>query len=625
VKVTTKTKYEILSRVNSPQDLKKLDSSLLPELAKELRELLIDSTSKNGGHVSPNLGVTELTIALHRVFESPKDKIIWDIGHQAYIHKMLTGRWQQMHTIRQFRGLKGFCDSKESEHDIFNAGHAGTSLSIATGFAISRDYKREKYSVVPIIGDGSIGSGMSLEALNHLGYIKKDVTIIFNDNDFSIAPNVGAISGFTKYLDETPPTYTSINDLAYLESKLDEKAKGILKNIKKDIHPYIYTPSIIFEKLGFRYFGPYDGHDIELLTKVFEQSKKRSGPQIIHVRTIKGKGYQPAEQDPELFHGIGPFDKNSGIPLKTSNVKTYPKLVAETLIELAKKNKKIVAISPGTPLGTGIRLFEKAFPDRFYDVGIAEQHAVGFAAGLAQHGFKPVVSIYSTFLQRAYDQIVHDVCIQDLPVVFLCRSGLVEDGETHHGVFDVSYLRHIPNLILMSPRDADELVVMIKNAFTLNKPVCILHPKGEIVNIGKKVPAISVGKSELVIRGKDLALFAFGSMVKPALEIADKLMAYGIQTCVINTRFAKHIDKELIQKISTNIKKIVTLEENIIHGGVGSRVLEILSELETNDVSVKQFGAPDHFIEHGDTESIKKSINLDNESVIESIVNFFKH
>jgi len=599
-----KNKFELLKKINGPEDLKKLKEEELPLLAKELRELLIDSTSKNGGHVASNLGVVEVSIALHRVFNTPKDKLIWDVGHQSYIHKMLTGRWNDMHTIRQFEGLSGFPKSEESEHDAFNAGHAGTSLSVAAGLAVARDQNKERFHIIPIIGDGSVGCGMALEALNHIGYMKRDVIIILNDNDYSIAPNVGALSEFTKSLEETNLNFTTTSDLVYLEAGLDEKTKKILHKIQKDITPYIHTPGSIFERFGFKYSGPIDGHNIDMLIKVFEQAKKRKGPQIIHIKTVKGKGYKPAEENPPKFHGIEEFS-------------------CDVLIDLAKKDKKIVAITPGTPGGTGIGKFQDVYPERFFDVGIAEQHAVTFAAGLAKGGLKPVVSIYSTFLQRAYDQIVHDVCIQKLPVVFLCRSGLVEDGETHQGVFDVSFLRHIPNLVVMSPKDSNELKQMIEKAFSYNKPVAIIHPKGEIVSIDESTNQdFEEGESELLRKGKDLALVAFGSMVKPALEIADKLMAYGIKTCVINTRFAKHIDKEMIDTLTKTVKKVITLEEQLIQGGVGSRVLEVLAELEKEDVKVKQIGIPDQFIEHGKTDMLKEKYGLDNESILQQILNF---
>jgi 1-deoxy-D-xylulose-5-phosphate synthase len=417
-------------------------------------------------------------------------------------------------------------------------------------------------------------------------------------------------------------THTTSEDIAYLENRLTSKARDVINKIKKDIYPFIHTPSTIFEKLGFKYSGPYDGHDINLLEKILKQAKKRSGAQIIHIKTKKGKGYKPAEENPNIFHGISPYNKLTGKPIKGPSAKmTFPQIACDELITLAKKDKRIVAITPGTPAGTSISKFQEVFPDRFFDVGIAEQHAVTFAAGLARDGIRPVISIYSTFLQRAYDQIVHDVCIQELPVVFLARSGIVEDGETHNGVFDVSYLRHIPNLIVMSPKDDEELRLMIRNAFVLAKPVVILHPKGESVSINKS-SQFKVGQGEILTQGKDLALLAFGSMVKPALKVADKLMAYGIKTCVVNTKFAKHIDKSMLDKITQNVKKVITLEEYLIHGGVGSRVLEVLAELDRKDVSLKQIGIEDKFLEHGNPERLKEKYKLDEDSIVEQALKF---
>lgn len=618
----------LLSKIDNLEDLKKLNSLELKKLSKEIRKFLLDNVSVTGGHLASNLGVVELTIALHKVFNSPKDKIIWDVGHQAYTHKILTGRKERFSTLRQFNGLSGFPKCKESIHDCFETGHSSTSISAGLGMALARDLKGENHSVVSIIGDGALTGGMAFEALNHAGHSKTDFIVILNDNEMSISQNVG---GLSKYLNKirTAPTYFKVkDDVESILRKIPAIGDSVVKTAQKtkDTIKYFFVPGIIFEELGFTYIGPINGHNIEELIEVFDRAKRIKGPVLIHVNTKKGKGYRFAEKYPDKFHGIGPFDINTGKKTKKSSGKTYSEIFGQTIVELAKNNPKIVAITAAMPSGTGLQLFAKEFPKRFYDVGIAEQHAVTFAAGLAANGLKPVFAVYSTFLQRGFDQIIHDVCLQNLPVVFaIDRAGIVgQDGETHHGVFDLSYLRLIPNLKVLSPKDGKELKQMLEYAFEQNSPIAIRYPRGISENIDTKVES-AIEHAEVLCRGKDLCIIAIGKMVKTAIEVSNILKKAGIECTVINARFVKPLDEKTILTEIKNVKNIVTIEDNVKKGGFGSAIMELLNSNQICSKIVKIFAFPDKFVEHGDTNILFKEYKLDSKSISNEIINILKN
>jgi len=616
---------KLLDKINSPKDLKKIPVKNLPTLAKEIREKIIDVVSKTGGHLASSLGSVELSVALHYVFDMPRDKIIWDVGHQAYAHKILTGRAKRFDTLRQLGGISGFPSRGESEYDIFTCGHSSTSISVALGLASARDLKGGKEKVIAVIGDAALATGMALEAINHAGHLKKDLIVVLNDNELSISKSVGALS---KYLNKimTNPVYNKVRRRMQVLVKsiplfgfrafkaarrLEESLKGLL------------IPGILFEELGFRYFGPIDGHNIEDLIKTFRNLSPLKEPIIVHVATRKGKGYRFAEENPTAFHSAVQFDIKTGKRRDTVKAKSFTSVFSDKIVELAKKNKKIVAVTAAMPDGTGLSRFAKEFPERFYDVGIAEQHAVAFSAGLANEGFKPIVAIYSTFLQRGYDQIIHDVSLQGLPVIFCVdRAGLVgEDGPTHHGVFDMAYLRHIPNLIIMAPRDGLELEKMFEYAVGLDKAVAIRYPKGSSEShlSGSSFHEIELGKSELLRDGRDIAIFAIGSMVSVAIKTADLLSARGIEATVINARFLKPLDKETIEDITKRVKKLVTLEEGVLTGGFGSAILEFLETEKIKDVKIIRIGLPDHFIAHGKREELFKEYHLTADEICETL------
>jgi 1-deoxy-D-xylulose-5-phosphate synthase len=620
----------LLDGINSPADLKKLPRTELPRLAEEIREEIIRVTSMNGGHLATNLGIVELTLALHVVFDAPRDKIVWDTGNQVYTHKLITGRRDRFHTIRQFGGLSGFTRREESPYDSFNAGHAGTSISAALGMVEARARLGEDHKVLAVIGDGAMTAGMVYEGLNQAGASKKDFIVILNDNEMSISKNVGAISA-----------YLSRIITGQLYTKVKEETKHLLKTFPRIGGPVIKAahkveesakgfigPGLLFEELGFQYIGPIDGNRFDHLFPTLENIKRLKGPILVHVITKKGKGYEPAERNPVTLHAASPFRIETGEARKTARVPTYTQVFASTLIKMAKRDRLIVAITAAMPEGTGLSQFAKEFPDRCYDVGIAEPHAVTFAAGLAASGLRPVVAIYSTFMQRAYDQIVHDVCIQDLPVLLgLDRAGLVgEDGHTHHGIFDIGFLRILPNLVLMAPKDENELQHMIHTALRHDGPTAIRYPRGEGIGVemDSRLMRIPIGKGELLKNGNDLAILALGHAVHPSLAVAGELEREGISAAVVNARFVKPIDRELIVQLARKTRRLITVEEHVLKGGFGSAVLEVLEEEGVSGVEVKRIGLPDQFIEHGGVRILRERFGFTADTLLRDVESFFQ-
>lgn len=615
----------LLNKINSPKDLKKIPAGDLPLLAGEIRKRIIGVVSKTGGHLASSLGAVELAISLHYCFDMPRDKIIWDVGHQAYPHKILTGRADRFDTLRQLGGISGFPSREESEYDIFTCGHSATSISTALGLACARDLEDERWKVIAVIGDASLANGMALEALNHAGHLKKDLVVILNDNELSISRSVGALA---RYLNRvmTNPLYNRVRRqmqilvkrIPLFGFKTFKAAKRLEESLKN-----LLIPGMFFEGFGFRYFGPIDGHDINGLITTFKNISTLREPVIVHVITKKGKGYRFAEEKPGLFHSAQPFQIDTGKPLNREVTKSFTEVFSGKIVELARKDEKIVAITAAMLDGTGLSDFSHEFPNRFYDVGIAEEHAVGFSAGLARQGFKPIIAIYSTFLQRGYDQIIHDVSLQNLPVIFcIDRAGLSgEDGPTHHGVFDIAYLRHIPNLVLMAPRDGFELERMLEVAVTLNKPVAIRYPKGPCGShlSGSSFHKIELGKAELLRKGNNLAIFAIGSMVSIAIKAADILSSDGIEATVVNARFVKPLDKDIIEDITKRMKKIVVLEEGVAKGGFGSAMLEFFERENIKDIKVERIGLPNNFITHGKREELLKEYHLTADEICETI------
>lgn len=604
----------MLNEINTPKDLKKIPTSKLPDLAKEIRNFLLNHISKTGGHLAPSLGVVELTIALHYVFNSPQDKIVWDVGHQSYVHKILTGRKDKFENLRKLNGLSGFPKRSESPHDQFDVGHASTSISAALGIAKARDLQNLDFSVVAIIGDGSLTGGLALEGLNQSGYLQPDMLVILNDNKMSISPNVGALSCQSKRIKNTE-VYQQVKKSYYeIYEEVRQELKPKLELIKQQMKS-LTTPGLLFEKLGLNYSGPIDGHDIELLIKTFEKLKSKKGPQLLHIITKKGKGYIYAEENATKFHGISKFDIENGEKIGSSGL-SYTGAFSNALIKIAENNDKIVAITAAMAAGTGLDKFQDNYPDRFFDVGIAEEHAVTFAAGLAAQGIKPVVAIYSTFLQRSYDQLIHDVCLQNLPVVFaLDRGGLVgSDGPTHHGCFDLSYLRHMPNMVVMAPKDENELGHMLFTAMSHNGPIALRYPRGEGLGVEiEEFKKIELGKAELLRRGENTLILAVGSMVQSALEAGNDINA-----TVVNARFIKPLDKELILELAGQHDKVITVEENSIQGGFGSAVAELLQENNLYK-PLKIIGIPDKFIEMGTMQELRDSCGLTKEGILDVV------
>ena len=618
----------VLESIEQPQDLKKLSFSQLEKLAAEIRSLIIQTIAKNGGHLAPNLGVVELTLALHKVFDSPQDKFIWDVGHQAYIHKILTGRRSKFSSIRQLNGISGFPKRNESEHDAFGTGHSSTSLSAALGLALARDLSGQKSHVLAVIGDGSLTGGQAFEALNHTGHLGTRMTVILNDNEMSIAKNVGALSEYLSKM-RTTSTYSKVkHDIEYLLRRIPAIGDSVAKTAErvKDSLKYLLVPGVFFEELGFTYLGPIDGHNIGSLVEVLQQTKNIDGPVLIHVITQKGKGYKPAECNAAQFHGVGPFCVETGAINKTPGNPTYTSVFGDVLLKLAADDPDIVAITAAMPEGTGLKKFASHYPDRFWDVGIAEQHAVTMAAGLAAAGKKPVVALYSTFLQRAYDQVLHDVSLQKLPVIFaLDRAGIVgEDGPTHHGVFDFSYLRHIPNIIVMAPKDEGELRNMFATAVQANAPVAIRYPRGSGTgaDISKEPQVLPIGKAEELIKEGSIALLAIGAMVEPSMQAARLIVQKGIHCRVVNARFLKPLDGELIRRLARETGSIVTVEDNNLSGGFGSAVLEYINSNNLNWVKVLRIGWPDQFIEQGSRNELLDKYRMTPEGIAESVQSF---
>lgn len=624
-------KNNILDTINSPADVKRLSIPELKQLAEEIRQFLIRVISKTGGHLAPNLGVVELSLALHRVFSTPKDKIVFDVGHQSYIHKIVTGRREKFATLRQYGGISGFPKCTESEHDAFGTGHSSTSISAALGMAVARDLQGADYDVVAVIGDGSMTGGMAFEALNNAGTLHKKMIVVLNDNEMSISKNVGAMSEYLYQL-RTGETYNKIkNDLESWLKNVDF-GSDVLKALRrlKGSVKYLMVPTSIFEELGFTYLGPVDGHDVEGLIDVLQAARKINGPVMVHVLTKKGKGYKPAEESPNKFHGTGPYEIATGKKITNPDAPiTYTEVFGKTITELADTDKKIVGITAAMPDGTGLSTFAKAHPERFFDVGIAEQHAVTSAAGIAAAGLKPVAAIYSSFLQRAYDSVLHDICIQNLHVTLcLDRAGLVgDDGYTHHGVFDYAYLRSIPNMTIMAPKDENELRHMLKTAVDFDGPISIRYPRGSGVgvDISEPVHTLPIGKAEVLREGQDVCIWAIGSMVQSALDAVAALKEQGISAGVVNMRFAKPLDSELLFACAKKYGKIVTLEEGVLAGGVGSAVLEALNKEQLlQQCRVLTLGIPDEFVLHGDKKLLFRDLSLDVPSIVKQTAELVK-
>ena len=613
----------LLDQIKQPNDIKKISPRDYPTLAAEIREFLVNKISVTGGHLGSNLGAVELTMALHLVLELPKDKIIWDVGHQSYTHKLLTGRRDGFESLRKYGGMSGFPKRKESACDSFDTGHSSTSISAGLGLVKARDLKGEDYTVVSVIGDGSLTGGMAYEALNNAARLETNFIIILNDNNMSISENVGGVS---KYLNNirTSNAYLDVKDGIYYAIRNTKYGDPVVAGIRraKNSLKQLVIPGMFFEDMGVTYLGPVDGHDTTALVRVIREAKRRKNAVLIHVLTKKGKGYAPAERHPARFHGAEPFDVQTGVPLKKKMKANYTDIFSTVMMKLGQRNDKIVAITAAMPDGTGLKRFSHAYPDRFFDVGIAEQHAVTFAAGLAAGGLKPVVAIYSSFLQRAYDQILHDVCIQNLPVIFaIDRAGLVgSDGETHQGIFDLSYLSSIPNMHICAPKNKWELSDMLKFAVAFPAPIAIRYPRGEAYDgLAQFRAPVEYGKAEMIYEEEGIALLAVGSMVKTAEGVRERLKECGLSCTLVNARFVKPMDEEMVCRLSAAHRLIVTMEENVESGGFGERVRTFADEQELPG-QILSITIPDEYVEHGNVELLKKEIGIDEESVTKRIL-----
>jgi len=616
----TERDFPLLARVDSPEDLKRLSRADLKALCREVRELLIDVVSTTGGHLAPNLGVVELTVALHRVFHSPEDKLVWDVSHQSYVHKLFTGRRDRLATLRQYKGLSGFQKRAESPHDPFGAGHAGTSISAALGMAVARDLDDADHRVVAVIGDGSMTAGMAFEALNHAGGLKRNLLVVLNDNEMSISRNVGAIASYLSRI-LTGDLYSWVREetehiLGHIP-RVGPSMVRVARKAEEAVKGFI-TPGLVFEELGFFYVGPVDGHNLDHLIPTLENVNRLKGPVLLHVITKKGKGYTPAEDNPVSYHGTPKFDKTVGVASGKSTLPAFTKVFGDALVELGERDERVVTVTAAMPTGTGTLAFGERFPDRFFDVGIAEQHAVTFAGGLAAEGKRPVAAIYSTFLQRAYDQVIHDIALQGLPVVFaMDRAGLVgDDGPTHHGAFDVSYLRAVPNLVVMAPRSGQMLRNMLYTALRHPGPVALRYPRGPVPqaeDLGGFEP-IPTGEAETLVEGTDVTVIALGTMTVAALEAARTLRPQGISVRVVDPRFVKPLDEDAVLAAARETAGIVTVEENALMGGFGAAVLECL---ETHGVQcpVRRLGIPDRFIEQGPQATLRTDVGLDADGI----------
>jgi len=615
----------MLNTITTPSHLKQLSRSELPKLSEEIRERIIEVVSKRGGHLAPSLGAVELTIALHYVFDVPRDKIVWDVGHQSYAHKLLTGRNDRFDTLRQYRGLSGFTRMSESNYDAFSTGHASTSISAGLGMTCGKDLKDDESRVIAVIGDGAMTGGMAYEGLNQTGDRKKNLLIVLNDNNMSIAPNVGALSStlsraFSKK--RMQEVLEEIRKVIKSLPRIGDDAYQIAKRSKVSFKAFV-TPGMLFEAFDIEYFGPIDGHNLNRLIDILDNLKSHKGPVLLHVKTKKGKDYEPAEQNPVYFHGCGSFDIDTGVCVdKKIAVPSYTEVFGDTLVELAREDPKIVAITAAMPEGTGLVKFAGEFPDRFFDVGIAEQHAVTFAAGMATEGFRPVVAIYSTFLQRAYDQLLHDVCLEALPVAFaIDRGGIVgEDGPTHQGVFDLSYLRSLPNMTVMAPKDENELRHMLFTATTLKGPVAVRYPRGTAEGVGMDdaMGALTIGKADVLEHGDDVLIIGIGRSVNEAMAASAELRSKGIEATVVNCRFVKPLDVALLTNLAEKIPRIVTVEENVLQGGFGTAVWECLNDEGIDGLRIERIGIPDTFVEHGPPGVLRSKYGIDAEAIVQA-------
>lgn len=619
----------ILDRIQKENDIKNLTEVELDELRYEIRQFLLESISVTGGHLASNLGVVELTMALHLAFTLPQDKIIWDVGHQSYTHKILTGRKEGFISLRQYGGMSGFPKTNESDSDCFNTGHSSTSISAGLGLAAAREITGEDYHVISVIGDGALTGGMAFEAMNNASHMKKNFIIVLNDNNMSISENVGGMSTYLAnfrtadaYRDLKTGVMNTLNRIPVVGEKVVKSIRNAKSSIKQ-----LFIPGMLFEEMGIIYLGPVDGSNIKEMVRVFQEAKRVDGPVLVHVMTKKGAGYLPAEEQPSRFHGAEPFDIETGLPLKKKEKASYTDVISTVMCKLAEKNDRVVGITAAMADGTGLSRFAREYPNRFYDVGIAEQHAVTFAAGLAKAGLKPVFAVYSSFLQRAYDQVLHDVCIQNLPVIFAVdRAGLVgSDGETHQGIFDISYLSSIPNMTVMAPKNKWELADMMKYATTFPTPIVVRYPRGTAYDgLKEHRDPIVYGKSEILQSGSEIAFFALGSMVETAEKVIERLKEQGIQASLINARFAVPFDKDMIASLEKQHKLLVTMEENVISGGMGEHIANYIN---VNNLALKQYivAIPDVYVEHGNVSLLKKNVGIDEDTVYAKVLEMYEH